>query len=516
MGKIRGEGKIYKETRKKTVTDKKTGETREEEYVLWCFRVELDPKPNGDRDYTVIRRKNRNDLVKAKRELLKKIEDGEPLKKDKTTVEAWLAYWLDEIAKPRMRPRPWRNHKSTIKVHIVPHLGKVKLADLEPRHIRYMLTEIVKSGRSARTAEIAYNLLHKALDDAKKEPGLALRHNVVELVAKPKVASNTQDASAPRALTDGQQNKKLNAQKPRKALTSQQARAVIAAALEQRDPLAVRWASALLLGVRQGECLGLTTDAINLEEGTADLSWALQAVPLKREPGKKLPSGDTYPLDMYDITPDFEIRPLYKAMCLVRPKTASSTRLTPIPAPLLALLRTHIATMAPNPWGLLWVAPAGQKEVKPGTPIRGRLDDRLWADALARAGAPDVVLHAARHTTATLLLEAGVPEDVRMAIMGHSSAAAQRLYAHADIGVKRAGLSALDDLIDAEVVGVEDEFEPLLSLVAAPAVIAGDDAAADDSECAETEEGAHRELPQAASGPQGGGGWGPVFLAASR
>ncbi|WP_280273435.1 site-specific integrase [Nocardia wallacei] len=467
MPKIRGEGKPYKETRKKTVTDRKTGEKRTVEYVLWCWRVELDRKPNGERDYTVIRRKNKNDLIPAKRALLAKIANGEPLKKDTTTIEAWLRYWLDNIAKTRMRPNPWKGYVSAVRCNIVPHIGKVKLTDLEPKHVRYMLAEILKTGKSARTAEIAYNVLHIALADAMKEPGLALRRNVVELVNKPRARSNSQDAGTRKTLPSGSKGR---IQKSRKSLTSDQAKAVIQTSREAGDPLAVRWAMALLTGVRKGECLGLTRDRVDLEAGTFDLSWALAVLPLKRKKGEPLPEGDVYPVEAFDATDDYEIKPLYKASCLVRPKTNESVRALPIPGPLLALLREHIENMAPNEYGLLWVNSKGK-------PIRPNVDDAAWAAALARAGAPDVVMHAARHTTATLLLEARVPEDVRMAIMGHSSAAAQRIYAHADMGVKRAGLEKLDDLITAAVVDVRYDDEEALALPAAPDPVGDEDSA---------------------------------------
>ncbi|MCU1647110.1 MAG: hypothetical protein JWN03_7385 [Nocardia sp.] len=451
MPSQRGEGKILKET---TMRNGKP-------YVLWAWYMEIGTKPDGKPDRIAIRRKNRNDVITARRDILVKLAQGEPLRKDTTTVQAWLEYWLFEIAKPRLRPRVWRGYQSAIKCNIVPYIGQRKLQELEPQHIRFMIKEILNTGKSLRTAEIAYNVLHIALKDAKKEPNLGLRHNVVELVPKPRPKSNSQDAGTQKSLPSGLGRQ----QRSRKALTSPTARAVIRTSIEANDMLAVRWAMALLTGVRQGECLGLTLDAIDLDEGTFDLSWALHTVPLRRKEDGKRWTGDVYPLEAYDVEEGFEIQPLYKAMCLMRPKTNKSVRMTPIPGPLLVLIRAHVKAMTPNPWGLLFVAPPGQKKVKPGTPMRPKLDEQLWAEALKRADAPDVVLHAARHTTATLLLEAKVPEDVRMAIMGHSSAAVQRMYAHADLGVKRAGLAALDDLIDAEFV-VEPDEPPLLALEA--------------------------------------------------
>jgi integrase len=52
--------------------------------------------------------------------------------------------------------------------------------------------------------------------------------------------------------------------------------------------------------------------------------------------------------------------------------------------------------------------------------------------------------YVSRHTAATLLQDAGVPEDVRMAIMGHSSVAAHRGYVHMLAGPKMAAIAALE------------------------------------------------------------------------
>ncbi|MBF6460208.1 tyrosine-type recombinase/integrase family protein [Nocardia puris] len=426
----------YRETRKKTVTNKRTGEKRQVEYTMWAVAIELPPKPNGERDRKVIRRKNRNAVIAAKNAFIADLIEGRPIRQSAMTLAQWLEYWLIEIAKPRLRPRVYRSYVSMVRRNIIPHIGTHRLVKVEPKHVRYMLSQITKAGLSARTAEVAYNVLHVALRDGLREPGLGLRQNVVDLVDKPRTRAASQDRHAPKAIATG----RGRTQRTRAALTSAEARAVIRAALDTGDPLAVRWAFALLTGARQGECLGLETDRVDLDAGTVDLSWAIQRLPLKRKVGDPLPLSDVYPLEMFDAPPGYEVRPLYRGLALVRPKTDDSVRALPLPAPLLILLRAHIETMRPNRFGLVWVK-------ENGLPYDGDDDRAAWAAALRMAGAPDVVLHAARHTTATLLLEANVPEEVRMAIMGQSSAAAQRAYAHTDLALKRAALSELNSVI---------------------------------------------------------------------
>jgi integrase len=54
----------------------------------------------------------------------------------------------------------------------------------------------------------------------------------------------------------------------------------------------------------------------------------------------------------------------------------------------------------------------------------------MWHTALQVAGLPSVPLHSARHTTASLLREMGVKEDVRMQILGHASPQVTAGYTH--------------------------------------------------------------------------------------
>jgi integrase len=52
-----------------------------------------------------------------------------------------------------------------------------------------------------------------------------------------------------------------------------------------------------------------------------------------------------------------------------------------------------------------------------------------------------------RHTTATLLRNAGVDQETRMKILGHSSATAHDAYVHVDQAYAREALSKLTDIL---------------------------------------------------------------------
>ena len=82
-----------------------------------------------------------------------------------------------------------------------------------------------------------------------------------------------------------------------------------------------------------------------------------------------------------------------------------------------------------------------------GRPVDPSHDSRAWHEALVAAGIPAVKLHAARHTTATLLLVAGVDQKIVQAVLGHSSAAMSRHYQHVDVALSAAAMDAMASLL---------------------------------------------------------------------
>lgn len=66
-----------------------------------------------------------------------------------------------------------------------------------------------------------------------------------------------------------------------------------------------------------------------------------------------------------------------------------------------------------------------------------------WRGALRRAGITDFRWHDLRHTSATWMIQAGVPLDVVQQILGHESITTTQRYAHRETGARRAAVDAL-------------------------------------------------------------------------
>jgi len=178
---------------------------------------------------------------------------------------------------------------------------------------------------------------------------------------------------------------------------------------------AVLYRLAINLGLREGELLGLTWDAIDFKAKTIRVYQQLQRV-----------NG---------------------AFLLQTTKTKAGERLLMLDDDLLALLRAHRKNQAEE---RLICGPAWKDRLnlvlvsETGAPIHASCLLEHFKQALGRAGLPSIRFHDLRHTAATLMLADGVPLVTVSKILGHSSSAVTAtIYAHALDSSKASAIGAL-------------------------------------------------------------------------
>ena len=82
-----------------------------------------------------------------------------------------------------------------------------------------------------------------------------------------------------------------------------------------------------------------------------------------------------------------------------------------------------------------------------GSPVR--IVKRSWKSALTNAGIRHVRFHDLRHTFNTRLMEAGVLQEIRMALMGHSTGSTiHALYTHIELPAKREAIRKLEQWVN--------------------------------------------------------------------
>lgn len=321
----------------------------------------------------------------------------------RATVKTWSDEWLPVVERT-LRPKSYITTRGAVRRWIVPTIGGKRLAELSPRDLRAVADAQRTDGKAASSALRTQRVLVKMLRDAVAE-GHVVPPSVFAVKAPSKGTSDRDAFATPDAL----------------------------AVLEQAShlPHGSRYAVAFMQGMRQGECLGLTWDAVDFDRGLITVEWQLQALPYRDRRNKA--AG-------FRIPDDYECRHLAGAHHLVRPKSGRGRRVIPmVPwiADVLADWRTKSADQ-PNPHGLVWTRLDGR-------PIDKADDLGEWKALQDAAGVRHpagrhYVTHEARHTTATLLMEAGVSEAVIIAIMGHSSIVTTRAYLHVDQALARAAL----------------------------------------------------------------------------
>ena len=77
----------------------------------------------------------KRDAQRVLREVLISLEQGSYVKPNKVTLGDWLRQWLKDYASMNTTDRTQESYSSIVERHLIPSLGKVILADLQPQHI---------------------------------------------------------------------------------------------------------------------------------------------------------------------------------------------------------------------------------------------------------------------------------------------------------------------------------------------------------------------------------------------
>jgi integrase len=154
----------------------------------------------------------------------------------------------------------------------------------------------------------------------------------------------------------------------------------------------LRWALAIMLGMRQGECLALRWEDVLLDQRVLRIRYSQGRVPRK-------------------------------GLILEELKTPSSIRDLPLSPEIIELFKKHkkLQLELRIKAGETWIQSDHVFTTQNGSPIDNSNDRKAWDKLLMAAGIKPTKLHAARHTTATLLLENGTDIVVVSKLLGHST-----------------------------------------------------------------------------------------------
>lgn len=392
---------------------------------IWVGAITV-PSDDGQQRRRWVSSKSRGEAARKMRELQLAVDAGIVSDSPNMTTGVWLDYWIEKIQGPNVDPETRKFYADTIRLHIKPAIGGVRLNRLTEPKVIAMLDGIEKTA----TRQRAWVVLRMALKAAVARR--RIQFNVTDSIRKPKHLA-----------------------KEGVAFDAATAKHIIATAFKTCDePTAIRWATVFLTAARPpGEILGLRWNdehgrpLVDLDAGTIELSWQIQQM----KQGHGCPHEDGKPTcgrsrrcpqARYVLPDGFEYLPLYKSLALTRPKSDAGVRVIPLIKPLWLAFKRLREITPDNDHGLVWTTA--------GRPIQPRDYQTQWAKLLSDAEVPYVRPYTSRHTTNTLLQDAGVDEDTRMQISGHSSVAAHRAYIHVSQANTRKALENLSALMPGE------------------------------------------------------------------
>jgi integrase len=406
----------------------------------WRAELTLGTGPDGKRKRKVFYGANRAECAKALRDAVADRDKGLLLEGRPPTLGEWMHHWVENIAPVKVtggrgcRPRTLVGYRSYIRTWVdTSPVAKVRLDKLTPEH----LEQLYKPMRAARRSETTVSQLHRILSRA-----------LTVAVRRGRAASN------PAQRMDAPQPASFDPD----VLTPDDARKLRVAA--EQDPNGARWLVALALGLRQGEALGLAWDKIDLDAGELHVHRELYSLPWEHGCPEDARCGRR------------------ADHCKVRhsggrfvgtPKSDAGKRTLSLPGQLVDALRTHRAqqlrTRAEE--GRRWkgFVPENGMELdlvfcqRNGNALQASADWRAWKAFLKGAGVPEVRVHDARHTAATLLLLMGVDGRVVMDMMGWSVASMLKRYQHVLDEMKIEAAKRVGDALWSAPVAPEPEPE---------------------------------------------------------
>ncbi len=348
----------------------------------WVAEISLGPGAGRRTFYGKQRREVQERLTAALREH----QLGLSAKGKRVTTGQALTTWLDQIARPKVRPSTFTRYRGLVELHLVPSIGRIPLEKLTPRDVQAMLNAKAAGGMAPRSVHHLRAVLRTALNQAVRWGDVP--RNVAALTDPPRVE-----------------------EKPVAVLDAAQAAQLLAAVAG--EPLEALYTVALALGLRQGEALALRWQDIDLEGRQLHVRHGLQRIDGKLQ--------------------------------LVETKTARSGRSITMPAAVVAALRQHQLRQVKAD---LRIDGGFVFAHSDGSPLDGSVVTHQFQKLLKRAGMPRMRFHDLRHGCASLLLAQGISARVVMETLGHSTiTTTMNIYGHVMPSLRQEAADAMDRVL---------------------------------------------------------------------
>ena len=131
---------------------------------LWMARYTVET-PAGTKRRTLYgktRGEVRDKLAKA----LAERADGLVFDDENLTVGEYVTRWLEDSARGDLAHRTYANYRLQVRRHIVPAVGRVKLAKLNPTHVQGLYAAKLRDGLKPSSVRCIHSVLRRSLEQA--------------------------------------------------------------------------------------------------------------------------------------------------------------------------------------------------------------------------------------------------------------------------------------------------------------------------------------------------------------
>lgn len=370
--------------------------------------------------------KTRKEVSEKLSTALHDVQSGTFVEPTKVTFATWLDTWLNEYAKPQVRPTTFDSYEYLIRIHIKPGLGGTYLKDLQPAQIQRFYNQKLQEPKmdrrkeenrkkdpdrempflSPRTVRYMHIVIHESLEQALKEG---------------KVTRNPAKATRP--------------PKVEKKEASYMNMDDIARFL--RDIAEDRWYPAFITvlgsGLRLGEVAALKWAKTDLQKGTIYVNEAASRVKNDAETGPKT------------------------KLIFQNTKTQKGMRTIPLPADVVNELKRLKTRQAEEKMklGKAYLGDGPEHKLKQdqwfvftwpdGRMVEPGYLSKHFLKLIRKSGIPNIHFHSLRHTYASMMLQADVHPKIVQEIIGHSTIGMTLdTYSHVMPGLKEAAAEKLN------------------------------------------------------------------------
>ena len=126
----------------------------------WTARIRIGTKEDGKPIVKAFYGHTQSEVKKKLRDFNKSAEANVPSTVRKQTVGMYMTEWLETNKINTLKPKSYDRLETTVKKQVLPHIGRMQLAMLQPADVQKMINSLKANGLSYSTIKKAYDAVN--------------------------------------------------------------------------------------------------------------------------------------------------------------------------------------------------------------------------------------------------------------------------------------------------------------------------------------------------------------------